>query len=73
LSLLKSYINKNTQNARWLLEEFCNEQLIEENLQQNPQKEMRKFITGLLYCAMLKVYPEEKDRLNLYWKQPTNP
>jgi len=22
---------------------------------------MRKFIIGLLYCAMLKVYPEEKE------------
>ena len=34
------------------------------------QKEMRKFLTGLLYCAMLKVYPTEKDKLNLYWHHP---
>ena len=30
---------------------------------------MRKFITGIIYCAMLKVYPLEKDQLNLYWRQ----
>jgi len=73
LNLIKGYINKSYQCAQWLLEEFCNEQLIDENLLQNPQKEMRKFITGLIYCAMLKVYPYEKDRLNLYWTEPTNP
>lgn len=32
---------------------------------------MRRFIVGLLYCAMLKVYQSEKDKLNLYW-QPIN-
>lgn len=71
LNLIKGYINKNLQCANWIIEEFCNESLIEENLLQNPQKEMRKFITGILYCAMLKIYPVEKDRLNLYWKQPS--
>lgn len=34
---------------------------------------MRKFTAGLLYCAMLKIYPLEKDQLNEYWKDPTNP
>jgi hypothetical protein len=33
-------------------------------------KEMRRFSGGLLYCAMLKVYPLEKDRLNAYWANP---
>lgn len=28
---------------------------------------MRKFVTGLLYCAMLKVYEKEKLILNYYW------
>jgi hypothetical protein len=30
---------------------------------------MRKFVVGLLYCAMLKVYEKEKDKINLYWKK----
>ncbi len=67
LNLIKAYINKSEQCAYWVIDEFSNEQLIEENLLQNQQKEMRKFITGIIYCAMLKVYPIEKDRLNLYW------
>jgi hypothetical protein len=37
------------------------------------QKEMRRFVAGLLYCAMLKVYPIEKDTLNLYWINPEDP
>ena len=72
LNLIKAYINKSEQCAYWVIEEFSNEQLIEENLIQNQQKEMRKFITGIIYCAMLKVYPLEKDQLNLYWR-PVNP
>jgi hypothetical protein len=28
---------------------------------------MRKFVVGLLYCAMLKIYPNEKASLNDYW------
>ena len=34
---------------------------------------MRRFIVGLLYCAMIKVYPEEKDFIQLYWLDPSNP
>src|SRR3569833_1002154 len=73
INLLKAYINKTPTNALWFLEEFCNELIIEENLLHCSPKEMRKFMVGLLYCAMLKVYALEKDKLNLFWKQPTNP
>jgi len=34
---------------------------------------MRKFVVGLLYCAMLKIYPSEKEKLNLYWTNPSDP
>jgi hypothetical protein len=34
---------------------------------------MRKFVTGLLYCAMLKLYPEEKHLLRIYWQNPQLP
>jgi hypothetical protein len=37
------------------------------------QKEMRRFVVGLLYCAMLKVYPVEKEIINLYWVNPEAP
>ena len=68
LNLLKAYMNKNVHCASWLITEFCNEEIIQETLLQCNQKEMRKFITGLLYCAMLKVYPTERNSLNNYWK-----
>lgn len=29
---------------------------------------MRKFVAGLLYCAMLKVYPLEKEKIGSYWQ-----
>jgi hypothetical protein len=31
---------------------------------------MRKFVVGLIYCAMLKIYPVEKNNLNDYWSSP---
>lgn len=34
---------------------------------QNSSKEMRKFVAGLLYCAMLKIYPKEKEKIVDYW------
>jgi hypothetical protein len=67
LNLLKGYLNKSLECANWLLSEFCNHQIIEENLLQCGQKEMRKFTVGLLYCAMLKVYPHQCQQLGQYW------
>lgn len=46
-------MNKNVQCCLWFVSEFSNKQIIEENLLQNSSKELRKFIVGLLYCAML--------------------
>lgn len=34
---------------------------------------MRRFVVGLLYSAMIKLYPLEKDRLNQYWANPEDP
>lgn len=73
LNLLKGYLNKNFNAARWLISEFCNYQILEEQFLQCGAKEMRKFTSGLLYCAMLKVYPLEKDQMNEYWKDPNDP
>ena len=32
---------------------------------------MRRFVLGLIYCAMLKLYQAEKEKLNTYWKTLT--
>jgi hypothetical protein len=73
LNLLKAYINKNEHCGRWLIHEFCNYDILEEFLLQCCQKEMRRFTVGLLYCAMLKVYPFERHLINNYWKNPADP
>lgn len=31
---------------------------------------MRKFTAGMIYAAMLKVYPLERQALNDYWNDP---
>lgn len=73
LNLLKGYINKNYNCASWLISEFCNYKILEENFLQCGSKEMRKFTTGLIYCAMLKVYPVERSLINDYWTNPVDP
>jgi hypothetical protein len=40
---------------------------------QCPQKEMRRFTVGLLYCALLKLYPFEKARILDYLQNPQDP
>jgi hypothetical protein len=72
IDLLKSYINKNEKCALWLIYEFCNLQIIKEMLLLCNDKEMRRLTVGLLYCAMLKIFPLEKDRLNNYWADYDN-
>lgn len=63
---LKAYMNKNVECAKWLLKEFCNSQIIDEMFFQPREKMMKKLIVGLLYCAMIKVYELEKDKIPLY-------
>lgn len=64
---LKSYLNMSSECSRWFLSEFVNLDLIRENILENSVKFMRCLISGLLWCAMLKVYEEEKDQLNDFW------
>lgn len=73
MNLLKAYINKNEECARWILTEFCNYSIIEENFLQCSVKDIRKLTAGLLYCAMLKLYPVEKDQIMKYWDNTEDP
>jgi hypothetical protein len=34
---------------------------------------MRSFVSGLIYCSLLKFYPYEKDRLLDYWTNIEDP
>lgn len=64
---LKSYMNFNpAKYAHWFLQQFCNPDILKECFFENPNKLMRSIMTGLLYCAMLKVYDIEKSQLGYF-------
>ena len=68
IDLIKSYINKSTRASEWCIKQFSNNEIIAENLLQCPVTDMRKLSAGIMYCAMLKLYENEKDVLNSYWE-----
>lgn len=66
MDILKAQINKNSANAanaEWLIEEFSVPDIIFEFLVETPIVEMRKLTVGLLYCAMLRLFPIVKEKL----------
>lgn len=68
LDLIKAHLNKSLRACKWLIMQFSNKEIIEENLLQCSIGDMRKFTVGLLYCAMIQLYKEEKDLLDQYWQ-----
>ena len=54
VDLLKFLINEHPICANYLIEEFCNEKTIIENLINCPLYDIKKLIVGILYCAMIK-------------------
>lgn len=68
IRLIKAHINHDIACAFWVLKDFSNFALIKECLLECNSKEMRMFVSGIIYAAMLKVYSREKERINLYWK-----
>ena len=63
MDLSKAYINKHLEAGQWLLSQFTNTKVICEFLLECTVADIRRFTVGLLYCAMLKVYESEKDRI----------
>jgi len=63
IDLMKAHMNKNKESAKWLLWQFSNQKVIMEFLFECNDGEIRRFVVGLLYCAMLVVFEEEKTRL----------
>lgn len=64
---LKAYMNFKPEWAQWFLKQFCNAEVLKECFFENPNKLMRSIMTGLIYCAMLKVYDLERAQLMLFW------
>ena len=63
IDITKAYINKHQVAAKWFIHQFTNSQVIREFLFECPELDLCRFTTGLLYCAMLKVYDEEKAKI----------
>jgi hypothetical protein len=57
---IKTYINADLRCATWLLKEYTNWEIIKEQLLENCMRIMTKFVQGIIYAAMLKVYEAEK-------------
>jgi ubiquitin carboxyl-terminal hydrolase 9/24 len=68
LDLIKAHLNKSMKACKWLIMQFSNEKVLTENLLQCPIADMRKLSAGLVYCAMLRIYEEEKEYLDSYWQ-----
>jgi len=68
LDLLKAHLNKSIRACKWLISQFSNTEVLFENIVQCPISDMRRLSCGLIYCAMINLYNEEKDTLNDYWK-----
>ena len=54
VDLIKFLIRDQQACANYLIEEFCNRNLIVEYLMNCPLYEIKKLIVGILYCAMIK-------------------
>lgn len=63
---MKSYINADVACASWLIKEFTNFELIKEMLLESAPdnfKYMRRIVSGIIYCAICKLYQKEKDEM----------
>ena len=54
VDLMKFLINDQLDCSDFLIEEFCNKNIIIEYLINCPSYETKKLIVGILYCAMIK-------------------
>lgn len=63
IDISKAYINKHLDAAKWLLWQFANSRVVYEFLLECPVADICRFTVGLLYCAMLKVYESEKEKI----------
>ena len=54
VDLMKFFINDQVECSDYLIEEFCNKNIIIEYLMNCPSYEIKKLIVGILYCAMIK-------------------
>ena len=67
VNAIKSYLNDDQRNGRWILEQFSCWPIFEEILLHVSGQEMPKLVVGLIYTSMLTIYDSEKASLNSHW------
>ena len=60
VDLIKFFINDQPNCANYLIEEFCNTNILVEYLINCPLYDIKKIIVGILYCAMAKAIKESE-------------
>ena len=65
VDLIKFLINDQPDCANFLIEEFCNINVIFEYLIGCPVYEIKKIIVGILYCAMIKSIGEYESNIKM--------
>ena len=66
MKIIRQALEKNISLCVWLLETFCNQNIIKEFLIDCPISDMRRFIAGLLKTAMENLYKYEINSINEY-------
>ena len=62
VDLIKFFINDQQNCANYLIEEFCNTNIIIEYLINCPLYNIKKLLVGILYCAMIKSIDNENKK-----------
>ena len=61
--IIKLYLNQNVNNSIWLIEEFSNQQAIQEYLIDCANSQIQKTIVGIIYCALLCISKTNNDSI----------
>ena len=63
VDLIKFFLNQNSECADFLIEEFCQYNVIVEYIINCPRYEIKKLIVGIIYCAMIKSIESQEIKL----------
>ena len=64
LRYLKNACGKNIRLCMWICKLFCHPEIIQEFLTECPIDNVRRWVAGLLYCAMKQLYQLEKSAIH---------
>ena len=66
MKIIREALQKNINLSLWLVENFCNQDLIKELIIDCPIPDMKRFVVGLLGTAMKSIYRHEAFMVEQY-------